>query len=112
MADAGLAVVSFVPKISKVDAENSSSYLTAFAQEKTPLQKLFEGEKLFLAQPPIAPHVQFLKFPAQVTMMEEMGSGDHPNRDDQQRFEQAGGDPHFQVTAHDEGRGVRARRPR
>src|SRR5207244_3646932 len=36
-------------KITKVDTKNGSAYLSAFTQEKTPLEKLFEGEKLFLA---------------------------------------------------------------
>ena len=36
------------PKITKVDSTGGSAYLSIFAQEKTPLDKLFEGEKLFL----------------------------------------------------------------
>lgn len=44
--------VSYVvvsPKISKVDGLNGSAYLSVFAREKTPLDRLFAGKKLFLA---------------------------------------------------------------
>jgi glycosyltransferase involved in cell wall biosynthesis len=49
---AGVAVVSFVPRIEKIDTAQGSSYLGVFTQEKTPLEKLFRGEKLFLASSP------------------------------------------------------------
>ena len=39
-------VVSYVPRITRVDESN---YLTIFTQEKTPLQRIFEGQKLFLS---------------------------------------------------------------
>ena len=45
----GFTVVSYVPKISKIEDANGSAYLSVFTQEKTPLDKLFAGEKLFLA---------------------------------------------------------------
>ncbi len=48
----GFTVVSYVPKISKIEDANGSAYLSVFAQEKTPLDKLFAGEKLFLAAAP------------------------------------------------------------
>ncbi len=48
LAKTGYTVMSFVPKISKVDLGSGSAYLSVFAQEKTPLEKLFAGEKLFL----------------------------------------------------------------
>jgi adenylate kinase family enzyme len=47
-----LTMVSFVPKLTKVDTADGSSYLSVFAQEKTPLDQLFLGEKLFLTPPP------------------------------------------------------------
>ncbi len=53
LADAGYTVVTFVPKITKVEDANGTGYLGVFTQEKTPLEKLFEGEKLFLAHPPM-----------------------------------------------------------
>jgi len=43
-------IISFIPKITQVDNQNSSAYLSVFTQEKTPLEKLFEGKKLFLVQ--------------------------------------------------------------
>ncbi|MCG3205888.1 MAG: hypothetical protein KCHDKBKB_02611 [Elusimicrobia bacterium] len=49
LADSGHTVVSFVPKITKVDTSEGTQYLSLFTQEKTPLEKLFEGEKLFLS---------------------------------------------------------------
>jgi hypothetical protein len=49
LARAGMTVISFTPKIEKVDTENGSAYLSVFTQEKSPLEKLFEGRKLFLA---------------------------------------------------------------
>ncbi|MFN0116758.1 MAG: hypothetical protein ACKVQC_00505 [Elusimicrobiota bacterium] len=47
---AGITTIEFVPKITKVDTAKGSSYLSVFMQEKTPLEKLFEGKKLFLSQ--------------------------------------------------------------
>ncbi|MFN0116661.1 MAG: hypothetical protein ACKVQC_00010, partial [Elusimicrobiota bacterium] len=54
LLNAGYNVVQFTPKLTKVDTENGSAYLSVFAQEKTPLEKLFEGDKLFLAKNPIS----------------------------------------------------------
>ncbi len=50
---AGLTTITFSPKITKVDLKSGSAYLNVFAQEKTPLDQLFNGEKLFLAESPI-----------------------------------------------------------
>lgn len=47
LTKAGIAVVSYVPKIEKVETAQGSAYLSVFTQEKTPLEKLFAGEKLF-----------------------------------------------------------------
>ena len=49
---AGFTVISFTPKIEKIDASHGSAYLSVFSQEKTPLEKMFQGQKLFLAQNP------------------------------------------------------------
>ena len=46
--------IEYVPKITKVDTESGSKYLSVFTQEKSPLEKLFDGEKLFLAQEPLS----------------------------------------------------------
>ncbi|MCB4756286.1 MAG: hypothetical protein LHV69_04525, partial [Elusimicrobia bacterium] len=36
------------PKVTKITDESGSAYLTVFAREKTPLDRLFAGEKLFV----------------------------------------------------------------
>jgi serine/threonine protein kinase len=53
LTKSGATVISYVPKIEKIDANQGSAYLSVFTQEKTPLEKLFEGQKLFLANPPV-----------------------------------------------------------
>lgn len=45
----GITVLSYVPKIEKVDTTQGSAYLSVFTQEKTPLEKMFQGKKLFLS---------------------------------------------------------------
>lgn len=49
---AGYAVASAVPKLTRVESPGGADYLSVFAREKTPLDKLFEGPALFLATPP------------------------------------------------------------
>jgi hypothetical protein len=49
LTKAGATVISHVPKIEKIDAKQGSKYLSVFTQEKSPLEKLFQGEKLFLS---------------------------------------------------------------
>ncbi len=44
----GIAVLTLAPKISKVETKDGAAYLNVFTQEKTPLEKLFQGEKLFV----------------------------------------------------------------
>ncbi|MFN0117769.1 MAG: hypothetical protein ACKVQC_05680 [Elusimicrobiota bacterium] len=44
----GFTTITFTPKITKIEDDNGSSYLSVFSQEKTPLDKLFSGEKLFV----------------------------------------------------------------
>ncbi|MBL0059630.1 MAG: 4-alpha-glucanotransferase [Elusimicrobia bacterium] len=63
LTQAGATVLSVVPKIEKLDTAQGSTYLSVFTQEKTPLDQLFKGEKLFLAQPPIAPPVRQILLP-------------------------------------------------
>jgi hypothetical protein len=46
-----ISYVVVSPKITKVDTANGSSYLSVFAREKTPLDRLFQGERLFLCPP-------------------------------------------------------------
>ncbi len=59
---AGYTTISFVPKISKISSADGSAYLSVFAQDKTPLEKLVMGEKLFLARDP-AFGLPLLSFP-------------------------------------------------
>lgn len=46
----GIAFVTLSPKISKIEADAGTEYLSVFTQEKSPLDKLFSGEKLFVSQ--------------------------------------------------------------
>ncbi len=46
----GFTVVNWTPRVAKIDSANGSEYLTAFAQEKMPLEKLVKGNPLFLAE--------------------------------------------------------------
>lgn len=48
---AGMHVVSITPKITSVENDAATS-LSVFAREKTPLGKIFEGQRLFLAAHP------------------------------------------------------------
>jgi phosphoglycolate phosphatase-like HAD superfamily hydrolase len=59
LLDEGVAVIEFVPRITKVEAESGSSYLSVFSQDKTPLEQLFSAEKLFVAKTPMAPTTAF-----------------------------------------------------
>jgi hypothetical protein len=53
LTEAGATVIQWTPKISRVETGGGAAYLSAFAQEKTPLETMMQGEKLFLA-PPVA----------------------------------------------------------
>lgn len=53
LADAGWVVVQAAPRLTRVDAAGGSAYLSVFSQERTPLEKLFAGEKLFLTPDPL-----------------------------------------------------------
>lgn len=65
----GVSVISFVPKLTKVDLAQGNAYLSVFSQEKTPLEKLFQGEKLFLSTKPIAQEVRRIQLPVVVTLL-------------------------------------------
>ncbi len=49
LKEKGISYAVVQPKITKVDGVSGTEYLSIFTREKTPLDKLFEGEKLFLA---------------------------------------------------------------
>ncbi len=52
LSDSGIASITFVPKVTKIETGKNSVYLSLFSQEKTPLEKLFQEQKLFLADSP------------------------------------------------------------
>ncbi|MGQ0645627.1 MAG: HEAT repeat domain-containing protein [Elusimicrobiota bacterium] len=49
-----VTVISFVPKVGKIETPQGAAHLSLFAQDKQPLETLFEGQRLFLAQDPLA----------------------------------------------------------
>ncbi|MCG3205309.1 MAG: hypothetical protein KCHDKBKB_02028 [Elusimicrobia bacterium] len=51
LVKAGHTVLTFVPKITQIERGHNSAYLSVFTQQKTPLDKLFAGQKLFLNLP-------------------------------------------------------------
>ncbi|MCG3204172.1 MAG: adenylate kinase [Elusimicrobia bacterium] len=51
----GHRVLTYVPKITHINKEEATRYLSVFSQEKTPLDKLFEGQPLFLSPHPFSP---------------------------------------------------------
>jgi|GEM_PF-2896194 len=51
----GYTVISFIPKVEKLDTATGSSYLHSFTAEKTPLEKIFEAPQLSLATNPLSP---------------------------------------------------------
>jgi len=52
LVQAGFKPEPFVPRITRTDLLGKNDDLSRFAQEKTPLEKLVQGEKLFLARDP------------------------------------------------------------
>ncbi|MCB4757234.1 MAG: hypothetical protein LHV69_09465 [Elusimicrobia bacterium] len=48
LKDKSISFIVVAPKISKIDDPTGTSYLSIFAREKTPLDRLFAGETLFL----------------------------------------------------------------
>ncbi|MCB4757712.1 MAG: hypothetical protein LHV69_11910, partial [Elusimicrobia bacterium] len=60
LEDSGSTILTFTPKLTAIDTKQGSAYLSVFTQEKTPLEKLFVGDKLFLAIPPFPRAVRLL----------------------------------------------------
>jgi hypothetical protein len=52
---AGATVISFTPRIDKIDTAQGPAYLNVFLREKTPLDRMFAGRTLFLTPPVFAP---------------------------------------------------------
>ncbi len=50
LTKAGVAVIEFTPKIEQLDTPQGAAYLSVFTQDKSPLNKLFDREKLFLSE--------------------------------------------------------------
>lgn len=48
LKERGLSYIVVSPKLTKVEDASGTAYLSLFAREKTPLEKLFAGEKLFI----------------------------------------------------------------
>jgi hypothetical protein len=69
LTKSGATIISFVPKIEKVDTAQGSAYLSVFTQEKSPLEKLFDGQKLFLAHDPVQRDLRFVVLPALATIV-------------------------------------------
>lgn len=53
LRERGYAIVRWSPKLTKIEELQGPASLSVFTQEKTPLEKLFKGDKLFLGQPAI-----------------------------------------------------------
>lgn len=51
---AGMSVVDFAPRVETVDDADGRGALSVFVRGKTPLEKLFRGDRLFLAPAPFA----------------------------------------------------------
>lgn len=52
LLSAGVSVLRFTPKVTRVESHSTLTALSAFAQEKTPLEKIFDGRSLFLSPDP------------------------------------------------------------
>ena len=52
LRDRGATVVQFTPKVTQVNTAAGSAYLSIFTQEKSPLETLFQGDKLFVWERP------------------------------------------------------------
>ncbi|OVE77451.1 hypothetical protein BVX98_02850 [bacterium F11] len=55
----GFTSIQFAPRIERVNTEKGTAYLSVFTQEKTPIEKLFGGQKLFLTYNPFSPVIRF-----------------------------------------------------
>ncbi|MBK8651694.1 MAG: hypothetical protein IPN23_08320 [Elusimicrobia bacterium] len=49
---AGISVIDFVPRVEAVDGPAGTAALSVFVREKSPLERLFQGNRLFLAPAP------------------------------------------------------------
>lgn len=91
LASSGVAVISFVPRIEIGEADQGSVALSVFTQEKSPLERLFQGENHFLANPPVRPWVARTLLPLWVTVGTLFLVGRTPNMDPQTLYAGLGG---------------------
>ncbi|MCG3205818.1 MAG: hypothetical protein KCHDKBKB_02541 [Elusimicrobia bacterium] len=66
---AGVTVVHITPRLTKIDGESGLAALSVFSQEKTPLEKLASGQKLFLAPAPMALEESALAYSGQAGLL-------------------------------------------
>src|SRR5262249_45191803 len=48
LKERGVSYILISPKMTAIDQDNGTSYLSVFTQEKSPIETLFKGEKLFV----------------------------------------------------------------
>ena len=46
LQDRGVTVITYAPKVSKIEDETGSAYLSVFTQEKTPARQIVRGRKI------------------------------------------------------------------
>jgi|GEM_PF-2768367 len=54
----GVSCVTVSPRVTLREGEKGGDYLTVFSQEKTPLERIFEGRRLFVAKDGCSPAAQ------------------------------------------------------
>jgi len=81
---AGFATVAWAPRVGRADPSQGAAYLTAFAQERTPLEKIFEGRRLFVTPDPFA---GLVAFPALAVGLEEARDPNNDAAGDQRAFD-------------------------
>lgn len=55
LEEAGFNTITFAPRVSTIEAGSETEHLSALLREKTPLDRLFDGDRLFTAPPPSPP---------------------------------------------------------
>lgn len=53
LSERGIGTAVFTPAVTQANPGDAAAYLSVFAREKTPLEKLLEGRELFLAENPL-----------------------------------------------------------
>ncbi len=84
----GRRMIRFTPRLTKVE-DNRDAYFSAFTREKTPLDALFSGERLFLASPP----AQLSLLPEMILLAEEAQDPSTPLQNPGRRLATLRGEP-------------------